>query len=127
MILLKTAFTSVALLAGGLFAMMPESADAQIRFQIGGSNGYGNNSGYQSYARHDHAQSGYRSNSYRYGNPYHGFYGGQSYNRGYSTHNNYFRQGGGHYDYLPTTATPHRGHVDVQPGHYDLHGGGYGH
>ena len=129
MTLLKTAFTSAALLAGGLFAMTPDTADAQVRIQFG-SGGYGNG-GYNN--------GGYRSGNSGYGNPgyndgYHN-HGGSGYSgqrssgyRGYS--NGGYSNGGrgvSHYDYHPTTVVPHGNHYDVQPGHYDLHRGGHGH
>lgn len=124
MTLLKTAFTSAAMLAGGLFAMTPDNADAQIRFQIGGGNGYGYNNGYgggyRSHAGHNHGGSGFRSNNY--GGRYDGFSSG----RQYSGYNSGFGRSSGHYDYHPTTVVPHGNHLHVQPGHYDYHGG-YGH
>ena len=139
MTLLKTAFTSAAMLAGGLFAMTPENADAQIRFQIGGGNGYSYGSGYnngygggsRSHAGHDHGGSGYRSNVYSNnygvgGNRYDSFSGGQRYGSGYRGTNG-FRQSGGHYDYHPTTVVPHGNHYHVQPGHYDYHQSGHRH
>jgi hypothetical protein len=118
----KTAFTSAALLAGGLSAMTPENADARVSVQIGGGgygygNGYGFNGGYGSgFHNHGYGGSGFRSYNYggygpRYSGGWNGGFGGWN--------------GGGPYDYHPTTVVPHRGHLDVQPGHYDYEPGGY--
>lgn len=131
--LLKAAFTSAAMLAGGLFAMTPDNADAQIRFQIGGSsNGYRYDSGHR-HDGHDHGynRSGYRSNNYydRSGSRYDGYSGryGSGY-RGYnnSGYNNRWHDTS-HYDYHPTTVVPHGNHYDVIPGHYRYHQSGHWH
>ena len=119
MSLFKTAFTSAAMLAGGLFAMAPDTSDAQIRFQIGGGHGGYGHGGYQGHGGHGYGGSGFRYGGH--GGQYDGFSGGHRYNSGYGGH-------GGHYNYRPTTVTPYRGHYGVQSGHYDYNGGGhYGH
>ena len=131
MTLFKTAFASAALLAGGLVAATPDTADAQIRVQIGsgGYGGYGNSGfGYG---------SGYRNNYGGYGSSY-GRSGYGNYNSGYGysgvrssgyrgySNNSYGGYGGGHYDYHPTTVVPHGNHYDVVPGHYHYHQGSHG-
>ena len=111
---LKTAFTSAALLAGGLVATAPDTADAQVRIQFG--------------------SGGWRSNGWNNGGYYGGrsYYGGSRYyDRGFNN-SNYYGRGNGwhdtsHYDYHPTTVVPHGDHYHVQPGHYDYHQSGHWH
>ena len=132
MSLLKTAFTSAALLAGGLFAMTPDTADAQIRFQIGGNGyGYGSN-GYGNYRNHDdHGRSGFRSSNYGgFGSRYGGYSDGHRHSdghrySGYRGSSNRVWHDTSHYDYHPTTIVPHGNHYHVLPGHYDFHETGH--
>jgi hypothetical protein len=105
MSLLKTAFTSAALLAGGLVASAPDTADAQVRFYIG--------SGYDGYDR-----------GYDYGHN-HRHYSQGYYNDGYIGRGNRVWHDTGHYDYHPTTIRRHRDHYHVTPGHYDYHDTGH--
>lgn len=136
--LLKAAFASAALLAGGLFAMTPDTADGQISVTIG-RGGYGYNSGYG-------YNNGYRNNYGMYGGRYNNGYSNNSYNGRYGTgyrgmsspnwngNGNWstgnWSTGGwnsaGQYNYHPTTVVPHGNHVDVIPGHYHYQPGGYG-
>ena len=96
------------LVIGGIGLAAPETASAGIRFSFGSHSGH-----------RDYRGGGYSSHrNYDYGRNY-GHYGhgsqwsGRSYNRG-------------HYDYHPTTITPHGNHFHVTPGHYDYHRGGHG-
>ena len=123
MTFLKTAFTSAALLAGGLVASVPEPADAQIRVQFGNGgvtwgSGSGWNSGYYG-GRNYYSDRNYYSGT-RYSNRgwNDGYYGRSRGNVWHDT---------SHYDYHPTTVVPHGDHYDVIPGHYDYHRTGHWH
>lgn len=64
---------------------------------------------------------GYSSRSYGGFGGYGGSFSGNgygSYGRGWSSSSS---RGSSHYDYQPTEIRFHRGHIDVQPGHYDRH------
>lgn len=64
---------------------------------------------------------GYSSQSYGGFGGYGGSYGGHgygNYGRGWSGSSG---RGSSHYDYQPTQIRIERGHIDVQPGHYDRH------
>ena len=75
-------------------------------------------------ARADHRSSGYgrgfggysQSHNHGYSQSY-GGYGHGGYSHGWSGSG--YRSS--HYDYHPTEIRFHRGHIDVQPGHYDRH------
>ena len=83
-------------------------------------------------AQADHGSSGfgngcapsrsYSSRSYDsfggYGGGSFGGYGYSGYSRGWSGASG---RGSSHYDYQPAQIQIHRGHIDVQPGHYDRH------
>lgn len=145
--LLKAAFASAALLAGGLFAMTPDNADGQISVTIG-RGGYGYNNGYNGgYRNNGYGGPAYGSNYGAYNGRYSNGYSNNGYNGRYGTgyrgmsspnwngngswSNGNWNYGGwnnqGHYDYHPTTVVPHGNHLDVVPGHYDYHQNGYGH
>ena len=132
MTVLRTAFTSAALLAGGLFGMTPDDAAAQIRFQIGsGNGGYGYGGyGYGNSTRGNatyYNGSGVRSSNYgAYGSRYSGYSGGQRYS-GTQRYNSSRWHDTSHYDYHPTTVVPHGNHYHVVPGHYDYHQSGHWH
>jgi hypothetical protein len=118
MSLLKTAFTSAALLTGGLLASTPDTADAQVRIQFG-SGGSRYNDGY------------YNGRNYYSGSRY--YDSGSRYDRGWNDGWNRSSSRGrvwhdtSHYDYHPTTVVPHGDHYHVQPGHYDYHRTGHWH
>ncbi len=81
-------------------------------------------------AQADHYSHGfggsYRSNN-SYSNPSYGYGQNHSHNQGYGSYGNYGGRSSTHYDYHPTQVQFHRGHVHVNPGHYDLHRSGRGH
>ena len=59
---------------------------------------------------------GYSGPSYGYGSS--GGYGYGGYSQGWSGSS---WRGSSYYDYHPTQIQIHRGHIDVNPGHYDRH------
>lgn len=82
---------------------------AQADHRSSGFGGYGSSRGYSS--RSCDSFGGYGGGSY-------GGYGSGGYSRGWSGSSG---RGSSHYDYHPTQIQIHRGHIDVQPGHYDRH------
>ncbi|HEX6987798.1 MAG TPA: hypothetical protein VF170_20625 [Planctomycetaceae bacterium] len=138
MTFLKTAFTSAAFLAGGLLASAPQDADAQVRFYIGGGDGYVR-SGHSHGGDYDSGRRGYRYDSGRYGHydhhdGHHDGYRGSRYDgyrgaRRFSSPHAGYRtwHDTSHYDYHPTTVVPHGNHYDVIPGHYHYHRSGHWH
>ena len=98
-----------AILAG-LIGLGSSEAEAQrgYVYRDGGYGGYG-----RQYSTRSHLgySPSYRSRSYGWG--------GNSY-RGHARWHDT-----SHYDYHPTTVTPHGNHYHVTPGHYDYHRSGH--
>lgn len=100
--MIRTAKTLVAVMGIALVGATVAQADHR-------SSGFGGSCG---------PSIGYSSRSY---GGYGGSFGGSgygSYGRGWSGSSS---RGSSHYDYHPTEIRFHRGHIDVQPGHYDRH------
>jgi len=83
-------------------------------------NGYGTTYGNTFGSTYNNGYNGYGSTfgQSNYGYPTQGF---SNYSRQPTYHNTT------HLDYHPPTAVRHNGHIDVQPGHYDVHQTGHLH
>lgn len=104
----------IAVLGAGVLGVTMFSANAEAQCGSGYGTGY--------------SYGGYAAPSYGYGR-----YGYSPQIRSYSNYNYGSAYGYGgyhntsHYDYHAPSVYQHRGHFDVQPGHYDVHRSGHRH
>ena len=105
----KMKFTLATLFALSFVGIATEQADAQ-GLHLGGG-------GVHIDVGHPHGGHGYYSQSYY---PQMRYWGS-----GWSGGGHNYGHGTTHYDYHPATVSPHYGHYDVAPAHYDVHSRGH--